>query len=49
MPAARAFPLVKLMDALQEYQKNRFVGPYFSVNFVRYTLLTVTFLSHFGL
>ncbi|KAK1581456.1 hypothetical protein Q3G72_006189 [Acer saccharum] len=23
MPAARAFPLEKLMDALQEYQKNR--------------------------
>lgn len=25
MPAARAFPLQKLMDALQEYQKNRFL------------------------
>ncbi|KAM6540875.1 hypothetical protein CsatB_005322 [Cannabis sativa] len=49
MPAARAFPLVKLMDSLQQYQKIRFVGPHFSVKIFAIYFVFVEIVSHFGL
>ena len=46
MPAARAFPLHKLMDALQEYQKNRFL---FGLLYFAYSFQIYFFSSLFAM
>lgn len=47
MPAARAFPLVKLMDTLQEYQKKR--QDFFNSGMLHLMLLLKNLLVYFAL